>query len=195
MVHSRLLNRDASPGGALTPSGQATDGRIRWLEPGDVRFFRDGSGAIRATVRSDRTVLRPALYRAFPISAPDSFIELREEGGQAVGMLKELAGLDPSSRELAEELLRERYVIPKIQMIEDIRSDFGMWVWRVKTDRGDREFAIRSPREDIRQIPLVGPAGGRIRKVRITDVDGNIYEIPDLYGLDDRSQALFHRIA
>lgn len=177
-------------------SGRDSDeGRIRWLDARDVKFFRDGSGSVRATVRGLCSVLRPALYRAFPLSAPDSFVELREEGGESAGMLKGLAGLDAESRSIAEELLRERYVVPIIREIEEIRSDFGMWLWRVQTDRGPRAFTIRSPRDDIRSVPVPVAVGRRVRKVRVTDVDGNTYEIPDLDALDRRSRAFYDRIA
>jgi hypothetical protein len=165
---------------------------MSWIDPSKLRLFRTGSGDVRATVRGQRSVLRPALHRAFPVTAPEVFIELREENGESVGMLRGLSSLDAASRRLAEELLRERYLVPVIEEIRGIRSEYGLWLWDVVTDRGEREFAIRSPRDDVRPLPAPGQTG---RRVRITDVDGNTYEIGDLDRLPSRSRWFFDRIA
>jgi hypothetical protein len=165
--------------------------RITWLDGGDVRIFRDGSGQVRASVRGARSVLRPTVVRAFPISAPDRYLELREEGGGAVGMLRQLSELDEGSRALAEELLRERYLIPCITAVHALRQEYGTWVWSVDTDRGERTFTVRNPRESIRTIAL--PAGGP-QRMRITDVDGNVLEIPDRAALDGKSRSLLDQV-
>ncbi len=168
-------------------------GRIGWLDAADVKLFRDEAGHVRATVRyaqgaaeGSRSVLRPALHRAFPITLPDTHVELREQDGDSVGMLRDLAALDRDSRALAEGLLRERYVVPVIECILDLRHAFGMWTWRVETDRGEREFSMKSPRDDVRRM-----AGG---KVRVTDVHGNTFEISDRGALDPHSRALFAQL-
>ena len=161
-------------------------GSIRWLEPSGVKLFRDRLGHVRATVAGDRSVLRPTLHRAFPATAPHLHVQLREHDGKAVGMLKDISELDRESGALAEELLRDRYVVPVISEIQSLRHEIGMWAWRVDTDRGERDFGMKSPRDDLRRLP-----GGR---VRITDVHGNTYEIRDVEALDAGSRALFDRI-
>ena len=175
------------------PEDAADDkSRVSWLDPGAVRIFRDAAGHVRAAVAGARSVLRPALFRAFPVTDPDSFVELREEGGDSVGMLRELSSLDGESRELAEGLLRERYLVPVIQDIISIQGGHGIWTWDVVTDRGDRRFSIRSPRDDIRTLP--SPDGAR-RRFRVTDTEGNVYEIRDLQRLPAGSMKQFSRIA
>lgn len=166
-------------------------GSIRWLEAGSVSLYRDASGAVRAVIRGDRSVLRPTLARAFPVTLPGEFIELREEGGRSVGMIRHISELDPSSRKIAEELLQERYMVPVIEEIRSLKMEFGLWFWDVVTDRGERSFAIRSPRDDIRYLPARHGA----RRVRIADVDGNCYEIENLDALPERSRALYGRMA
>ncbi len=167
-------------------------GRISWLDPAYVRIFRDAGGHVRAALRGKRSVLRPTLFRAFPVTAADTFIELREEGGESVGMLRELSSLDRESRGLAEELLHERYMIPIIEEIISLQGEHGLWSWDVVTDRGERRFSIRSPRDDIRTLPA--PGGGR-KRFRVTDTEGNVYEIPDLATLPASSRSHFSRIA
>ena len=186
-------DREDIPGGDAPE--ESDDGRIRWLEPRRVSLFRDAAGCVRATVAGLRSVLRPTLHRAFPITRPDSYVELREEGGEAVGMLVDIEGLDAPSRELAAELLRERYLVPVVTEIRSIRSEFGAWVWSVTTDRGEREFTIKSPRDDIRPLPVRSVDGRLVRCVRVTDVEGNTYEIRDLDSLPARSRAQYGRIA
>jgi hypothetical protein len=171
------------------------DARIRWLDPVDVRLFRDASGSLHATVSGSRSVVRPALLRAFPVTDPANFIELREEGGASVGMLKSLGRLDEASRGLAEEMLRERYMVPTVNEIRSIRQEFGVWVWEVRTDRGEKTFSIRSPRDDIRPLPASAEDGHRVRRIRITDTDGNMYEIRDYAALDGHSKSVFDTIA
>jgi hypothetical protein len=165
---------------------EAASGRIKWLVAEDVRLFRDDAGHVRATVRGDRSIVRPALLRAFPISAPDRLIELREESGDSVGMLRDLAGLDDESQQLAESILHERYLVPVVSEVVSLRRETGMWVWEVVTNRGERTFTMKSPRDDIRRLP-----GGCLR---ITDVDGNTFEVSSLQALDQSSRQLIDKI-
>lgn len=102
-------------------------------------------------------------------------------------MLKGLSSLDRESGKLALELLRERYIVPVIGRITGLRHEFGAWAWEVETDRGERSFSMKSPRDDLKQL-----AGGR---VRVTDIHGSTYEIKDIAELDARSRSLFSRIA
>ena len=74
-----------------------------------------------------------------------------------------------------------------------MQGKHGLWTWDVVTDRGDRRFSIRSPRDDIRTLP--SPEGAR-RRFRVTDTEGNVYEIRDLMRLPaaSRSQFLFRSL-
>ncbi len=177
---------EAPPNGAEETEDDAAGGRVKWLEAADVRLFRDEAGHVRATVRADRSVVRPALMRAFPITAPDRLIELREDKGDSVGMLRDLASLDEESRQLAEAILHERYLVPIVVEIRGLRREIGLWVWDVVTDRGERTFTMKSPRDDVRRLP-----GGCIR---LTDVDGNTFEVSDIKALDPRSQQLLDKV-
>jgi hypothetical protein len=155
-----------------------------------VRIFRDASGAVRATVRGLRSVIRPAFVRAFPVTRPYGFIELREEAGDSVGMLKDLAGVAPASRVLIEELLRERYFVPAIRRIVSVRRRSGSWAWAVETDRGRREFVVKSVRDDVRRVLAAsGDGAPAVRRIRVTDADGNVYEVPDEDALDAASRS------
>jgi len=177
---------EALPSEAGEAPDDAEGGRIKWLEGRDVRLFRDEAGHVRATVRGDRSVVRPALLRAFPITAPDRLIELREEQGDSVGMLRDLAGLDEASRGLAEESLRERYLVPVVSEVRGLRRELGTWVWDVVTDRCERTCMMKSPRDDIRRLP-----GGLLR---VKDVDGNSFEIASVDALDTRSRQLLGKV-
>ena len=103
--------------------------------------------------------------------------------------------VDDASRVIADELLRERYMVPFVTEIRAIRQEFGAWVWDVVTDRGERTFTVRNPREDIRPVPVAGDGMTGVRRIRISDADGNVYEIRDYNALGARSRSLFDRIA
>jgi len=70
--------------------------------------------------------------------------------------------------------------VPKITRIRSAQSKAGLVYLSVETDRGEREFAVNDPRENVLQ-----PQAGRYL---IQDVHGNRYEIENAAALDRKSQ-------
>jgi predicted oxidoreductase len=69
-----------------------------------------------------------------------------------------------------------------ITRIDSIGESMGVSMWEAMTDCGYAKFEVVDRQRHIRFLP-----GGRFL---ITDVDGNRYEIPCIYELDERSQRL-----
>ncbi len=117
---------------------------------------------------------------AFPLSEVGRFLFFVDNGGNEIGMLKDIQELKGESRNVLEAILDRIYFMPKIVQINNIVEEFGVSRWDVVTEKGPRVFDIRSRRRDVRPF-------GRNRII-IHDIDGNRYEIPDYTKLDKNSQ-------
>ena len=159
---------------------------VRYLDPGDLTVTKLAGGTYRATIAGERTVLRVRFLRAFPVSLPDRLIELRDGNAERVGMLNNLDGLDAASRAHVLAGLEEQYFQPQIREIHELREEFGAQFWRVRTDRGELEFSVNDPRQNLRILPP--------RRVRVIDIDNNVYEIADLDDLPAGSRMQVERV-
>ena len=152
------------------------------LDPAHLRLFRDRFEDLNLELEDGRTVGPVTAHRAFPITAEEGFIVLRDGDGQEVGVVQQVAKLDPTSRQVLDAALERTYFAPRITSVNSIKEEFHVPRWDVMTDRGPRVFQIRSSRSDIRPL-----GGGR---VLLRDADGNRYEIPNYHKLDPDSRAL-----
>lgn len=80
--------------------------------------------------------------RALPLSDPDRFIVLCDTDGNELGMVRDVAELEPASRELLRAALERAYVIERITRILKVERDTltGQTRWRV-------EIALKSEQE------------------------------------------------
>ncbi len=181
--------REAAEAGPHGPEG-TNDSRAGWeaevarlaiVEPSRVRIRRDDFR--RLCVRLDDgpefVDVRPA--PAFPVSGAAGYISFLDADDKEVLLMAGTEGLDPDSRQCLEDELDRVYFVPRILRIYDIEDAHGAARWEVETDRGYRMFDVRD-REDVRVVE-----GSRIL---LQDADGNRYEIPDLFALDERSRRL-----
>src|SRR5690606_8562359 len=107
------------------------------------------------------------------------FISVRDDKGKEQVLISQLNELPADQRQIIEQYLAENSCIPVIKRVESLNTDFGYQQWEVETDRGPASFRVQE-REDIRFLP-----DGRFS---IKDVEGNIYALPPLAQLDNRSQ-------
>ncbi len=128
-------------------------------------------------------VSRPVTaLRAFPLTAADQFVILKDSDDNELGAIRNTADLDPDSRRVLVRELERNYFTPKIVQVNAIEENFHIPKWDVETDRGPRVFEIRSSRRDVRVL-----GAGRIL---IRDADGNCYKIPDYRRLDPISRTI-----
>lgn len=118
--------------------------------------------------------LTPA--RPFPITHPE-FIIFRDSYGVDICIIKDYRALDEDSKRNLQKILDKIYFIPKILKIKKIETSGDEFVWEVITDKGPRTFRTRG-RMSVIQIE---------KRVVITDVNDNIYEIEDLSKMDPHS--------
>ncbi|HOJ20145.1 MAG TPA: DUF1854 domain-containing protein [Armatimonadota bacterium] len=162
---------------------------LKILDPQAIRLWRDAVGDLHLELRTEEgeTVhherVRP--LRAFPLTAPDTYITFFSERNDYLGVLESLDDVDERTEELLRDEMERRYFLPQIIQIHYLRIHAGIISWRVETDRGPRRFDVRD-RDDIRFIPP--------RRMVIKDVDGNRFEIQDYMELDDRSLTLLEQL-
>jgi hypothetical protein len=151
------------------------------LEPADIRLGRATDGQVLLH-RGEQVVNVGSVMSAFPLTRPGHMVSIRDEEGEEIGLLRNVAALDPRSRRIMEEELERAYFMPRIRDIVDIREELSVVTWEVETDRGPRQFEVRNVRQNVRRM-------GRRRFV-IKDVDGNRYEIQDWADLPPAAQRI-----
>ena len=147
----------------------------------EIRVYRAPRNTVRMTVRNERSYIRVRPVHAFPMAYPDNYISLLDIKNEEVAFIKDLKDLDKESRRVIEEELTRRYLKAKIKRVHSIQMEFGVTYWDVSTDRGDREFVIRGHENTHWATD---------KRLLITDVDGNRFEIMDYTQLDPHSSRL-----
>ena len=154
-----------------------------YLTSENARFHPSEGGLLALTVKAERgehEYERVIVLRAFPLSAPNAYLSVRDpkDTKQEIGMIRDIADLDEASEELVRRELDERYFLPTITKIHSLHRR-GALYFDVETDLGRRTLMLR---DDISGIRVLD--GGC---VFMTDLEGNNYKIPDPTALDKAS--------
>jgi len=160
--------------------------QIEAIEPTQMRFFYEPPGTPRLTVGDNRSYRVVKVYQAWPLSEPGRHISFLDEKGEEITLLEDLSGLSVESREVVEEELRRRYLTARVEAVLDIRTEFGVTYWRVRTNRGERDFVVQSLTESC-----VWLGEGH---VLIIDPDGSRFELANLREMDDESRRLLELV-
>ncbi|MCI0665156.1 MAG: DUF1854 domain-containing protein, partial [Acidobacteria bacterium] len=123
--------------------------------------------------------------RAFPLSEPHRFLSVRGSENKEIGLIVNPADLDGANRQLVDEELERRYLVPTVTRIVSAKERFGTVDWTMETNRGLCRFTTRNLRENVQR-----PSPDRII---LNDVDGNRYDIRNLDDLSIASQELLFR--
>ena len=149
----------------------------------DWTLQRDAAGRlVWRSVDGQSACVQPA--RAFPISAPQEGICLRDAEGHELAWVENPAELPENERTLLAQALAEREFMPVIEKLEAVSSYSCPSVWQVHTDRGNTSLTLKGE-EDIRRM-----GGGALL---VTDSHGVYYLIRDAERLDRRSRKLLDR--
>ena len=132
------------------PTGLATGPR---LGPEQIRFERTAGELVRA-ILADGTRHEPVdFYRAFPFSAPDDLVAVRDAAGAELGLLAPLETFSAGERQLIESELQRRYFAPRITAITALEERFGQSHWKVETEAGATEFTVQNEHANLRDLP------------------------------------------
>ncbi len=149
--------------------------------PGELKKIeRDPRGELVAHLHGQVEPIRDVkVARCFPWSLKEGYISVRDKEGKEIALLTSLEGLDPASRGVIEQELRDKVFVPKIRRITEYKAEFDVVYISAETDRGEVTFQIGNS-DDVR---VLSPTRALFR-----DVDGNLYEVEDLAALDRVSQ-------
>jgi len=152
---------------------------LQVLNVEQIKLFVHG-GVLRLTVADDRSYCLVRGYRAFPISDPDHYYGVTDGAGKDIGVIVNPAHLDDASRHAIQDELEKRYFVPVVIDVIGIKEEYGSILWDVETDRGTKRYVVRSLRDNLVELPD--------RRLLITDIEGNRFEVSDLRSLDSKSQ-------
>ena len=122
---------------------------------------------------------RVFFHRAFPYDDANGFISVTDKDGSEYGMIRSLADFEGAGRDIIERELARKYYTPVITRIISVKERFGYSYWEVETASGKASFAMHDTYRNTAKISE--------ERVVLTDVDGNRYEIPDVFALDRKS--------
>lgn len=149
---------------------------MRFLNRGNATFTRTQGGFLSLKT-GEKEYERVGVYLTFPLTNPDEFISVREadEKAKEIGLVRALTDLRPEEQEMIWEQVRLRYFMPVIRKVMDVKDEYGYAYWHVMTDFGACRFTTHMGGDAVVNLSDA--------RYQVTDIDGNRYEIPDLYGL------------
>lgn len=156
---------------------------IEFLDPARLQVEVAPNGTLRAIIEGERCGRNVVVLRAFPLSAPQEHIVLRDGAGKELGVLESLRVVDERTRAILQAALDRQYFLPRILKINSLYERFGSAVWEVETDRGPIKISSSNIIDALSEM-----GGGRYL---LRDSEGNRYEIRDIENMDEASQLRF----
>ena len=157
---------------------------LHFLEPPKLSFRRE-NGRLQMKLEGEEEWQEVILWRLFALTEPEKWISVANKEDKEIGVLMELHGLSAQSIACVRDELYRRYLVPEISRIYSCRQRLDMVEWNVETDRGRVTFLVRHHHDQTQQtLP---------RRVALTDVEGNRYDIPDVEELDPESRKLLEQ--
>ena len=98
-------------------------------------------------------------------------------------MIAEIGQFPDSTASLLRGELARKYYSPVITAIHSVKDRYGYAYLHVAIDSGEMDITLRDASRSMARVDE--------RRVIITDIDGNRYDIPDITKLDRKS---FRRI-
>lgn len=149
---------------------------LRYINKENAVFKRTKGGFVSLEY-DGKTYERVGIYRTFPITEPDMYISIREanEKAREIGIVEKFTDLEKDQAEMMKEQLRLRYFLPQIEKIIDVKDEYGYAYFHVQTNFGSARFTIHMGSGSVTSLTE--------SRILITDLDGNRFEIPDIYKL------------
>lgn len=150
----------------------------------DFQLTRNSAGRLVLRLADGNIHEGVTPVRAFPVQSPQEFIALMSTEGKEVCWIERLADVPEDIRELVNEEIAAREVMPVIQQLTKVSTYSTPSTWEVVTDRGPTKFILKGE-EDIRRL-----SGGTLI---ITDSHGLRFYVSDMQQLDKHSRRILDR--
>ncbi|MGN1205469.1 MAG: DUF1854 domain-containing protein [Eubacterium sp.] len=154
---------------------------LHYLTKKNAVFEKTKGGFVSLTYEG-KTWDRVQVIRLFPFTEPDKFISIRtvEERSKEIGVIKDLKEVSKETKKMLLEQLNLHYFTPVIQKILSIKDEYGYAYFHVLTDRGECRFTINMGASAVVRLSE--------KRLLITDLDENRFEIPDVFALTQKEQ-------
>lgn len=164
----------------IYPTLLAREGEKDRAEAGEgLRLERRRDGRLWARRRGGS---RPVRIRAlFPWSSTSEHVSLRDDDDREVALVADAGDLEPRSGAALDGAMDVTAFVLEVRSILEIEEEVEIRVWRVETRQGTRTFQTR-----LDDWPWEVPGGGWL----IRDVAGDLYRLPGIETLDERSREL-----
>ena len=160
----------------ITPENGVFDEKNGFLTLSFTACAEDGTEEVK---QYDRVFL----HRAFPYSHPDAYISVQDSEKNEIGMIADISLFPENTAALLRGELNRKYYAPCLRAIHSVRDRYGYAYIQASTDEGDIQITLRDASRSMARVDE--------KRVIITDIDGNRYDIPDITALDRKS---FRRI-
>ena len=164
-----------------TPMTLLEASRLELLEPETLTFSWHGA-YLRLTISQRASWLRVGVIRCFPLGKPDTHWSVRDAANKEIGVILDPSKLDSDSRTALKREIERRYVSTSIRRILSITDRYGIFEWKIASDRGPVTFSTRFGKDTSFR-----PSPGRWM---IIDTEGRRFEVRDIAALDPPSAAL-----
>jgi len=144
---------------------------LKLLSPDNCTFSKNDAGLLRVEVKDNMSIIQAVLKRLFPLKHPDNLISV-SDGKKEIGIIESLKDFEKPVREMIREDLDHYYAVPEISEVKSITHEYGFYLWKTVTDRGEREFYVKGRTDTLRQTTK--------GELHITDINNCRYVIPDI---------------
>lgn len=151
----------------------------------ETAVFTETKGGFAALDFEGKHYDRVAVYRMFPNTEEFTYLSIREADEKAaeIGIVYDLSLYDEKTQAMIKNQLLMRYFTPEISKFQSIREEYGYVYFNALTNVGAVRFTIRSGGNSVARIGD--------NRYRITDLDGNRYEVKDITKLSNKELKQF----
>ncbi|MFN4227239.1 MAG: DUF1854 domain-containing protein [Candidatus Ratteibacteria bacterium] len=161
-----------------------------YLTPKNIKILKGEFNTINLFLIEKKILYKNVfVVSCFPISNPFNFLSVfyQKESGEIeeIGIIKNISIFTEEERKLIMETLKKYYFYYEITKIIDIKWKFGFLLFKVETDKGERQFYLKWERSKAIDI-------GNHGKLLI-DVFEDRYVVPNVEKLSPLEKNIFTR--
>ncbi len=148
----------------------------------DSAIFKRTAGGFVSVKIGDEFYPRAEFCRAFPFSAPELYISVREpdEKHREIGIIEDLSLMPDDVQTMITEQINLRYFTPQITRVYSVKDANGITEFDCDTDKGRCRFSMRGGSDAVTRLSDT--------RLIFTDVDGNRFELADVTKLSHKEQ-------